>query len=263
MQPKRLSSKRKQHATPSLALKASRTKPAPSANEPLPFIYQDQLDGADDDRSVPTDANDLTLSPPTSQPLREISPNLSPRKASKTSEADNRKASLPEYHASSDHAESAPIVTSEPVTETETKSQPVETPKQDLAASLAELLQTRTNPSTHPDPPPARRKNRPLGRAPSGISHRSASFPSDLSVEALTVESVAALPSTQLDYQDPEAEAHRVRMKRMLGLQDVAGGDVGEGMKRVASVGVVRDSGGAGLDGGAGVGGRVKGRKGR
>ena len=58
-------------------------------------------------------------------------------------------------------------------------------------------------------------------------------------------------PGTQLGYETPEAEAHRLQMSKKMGtkLQD----DLG--LKRVASVGTVKD---ATLGSEAGVGGRVR-----
>ena len=60
-------------------------------------------------------------------------------------------------------------------------------------------------------------------------------------------------PSTQLGYETPEAEAHRLQMSKKMGtkLQD------DHGMKRVASVGTVKDTTSGGE---AAVSGRVRGK---
>jgi hypothetical protein len=69
-----------------------------------------------------------------------------------------------------------------------------------------------------------------------------------------TAKEVPLPPSTQLGYETPEAEAHRLQMSKKMGtkLQD------DHGMKRVASVGTVKDTT-PGSE--AGVSGRVRGKQ--
>lgn len=294
---KRLSSSRKKHATPSLTLHASKgaaataTVPESKAkSKRRPFIYQD-----DDDHDTPVQEEEPRLAEPVrkvsnggSQPLQEISPNLSPRKSQTELPRAQRQLLNAEKHAKqSSHAPELPTqseITEQPLEEdmcmNETRSKPIARPQSELAADLAELVNIQSNSrpsSAAPSEPPSRRKSRPLGRAPSGISNRSNSvqstsfafpvpesdFPESVGHDG-SVEAAAVPPSTQLGYEQPEAEAHRRLISKKLGLQQSDLNEDGAGMRRVAGLSAVKDSGLVGVNAGAGgVSSRVKGKKAR
>lgn len=270
---------RKRHATPSLPLQASRT-PAAAVARPPPIMHEDDDD--DDSTSVDTEAlppmPSMRPSERRSHPLQEVSPNRSPPKTSQntkekkgpevSSETLGRPSSRtvsPEKQISNDPCE--PV---EAVADPGNEQRSFPRPREQLTADLTELLnrQTSTRPrsASNTAAPPQKRKSRPLGRAPSGISNRSLSASAqsdtlsqngDVAVDgymaATTTEPLP--PSTQLGYETPEAEAHRLQMGKKMGMrfQDEEGG-----LKRVASVGTVKDSS---VKEGAGVGNRVKGRR--
>ena len=200
-----------------------------------------------------------------SQPLQEVFPNLSPREASDRSNAEVQNAKVNPLNPA--QTRSRTVSTSKPASppespraSTETSNidqqQPSARPQADLTADLAELLnrQTTSRPGSAIAPETHKRKSRPLGRALSGISNRSASvsnrsehaspaLPSAMSESAVDGFGVSREqplpPSTQLGYETPEAEAHRLQMSKKMGtkLQDDAGG-----LRRVASLGTVKDS---------------------
>lgn len=272
--PKRLSTIRKRHATPSLPLQASRSH-APQVPR-APIVHED--DDADP-ASIDTEAlPPLPSAKPAerqSHPLQEVSPNRSPRKASSqqakkaagiSSETFGKPSSRtvsPEKDASPKPPDAATVGVA---SESNEQQQGFSRPREQLTADLTELLnrQTASRPgSACASAPPAKRKSRSLGRAASGISSRSLSVCDVLSqsADAAAVDGFSAAvaepapPSTQLGYETPEAEAHRLQMGKRMGMQFSEEG----GLRRVASVGTVRDSS-FGSEGG--VGGRVKGRRG-
>lgn len=238
-----------------------------------PFVHEDDEDDNEDDAPVPGRepvADSLQPRPTTgdskvagdaraseSHPvLQEVSPNLSPSKASQSQQNDNTanhtKPNLaskvqptpgsPDSRQGSPHKETGPLTTR---------------PSEDLTASIASLLQKQkaARSDTHGLEIPQRRKDRPLGRSASGIGTRSASAsmqsehmgsPSlhpDVSESladgfGLSRETPPLPPGTQLGYETADAEQHRQLMeKRMkVKLQDEHHG------QRLASVGMVKDA---------------------
>lgn len=275
--PKRLSLTRKRHATPSLSLQASRTS-VPSISRPPPIMHEDDND--DDSASI-----DMEWLPPSTSettthrrphPLQEVSPNRSPRKSGEVPP----EKKVPEISSETIWKPSTRTVSPEkaeqhdadnlaaPATVSEHKVPPTfSRPHEQLTADLTELLnrQTASRPgSASANAIPQKRKSRPLGRASSGISNRSLSAsaqsenPSqgaDAAVDGFTAAAVTqpAPPSTQLGYETPEAEMHRLQMGKKMGMTFSDEG----GLKRVASVGTVKDSS---FNSDAGVANRVKGR---
>ena len=279
---KRLSNIRRKHATPSLFLQATKARSASTATKSKPIVREDDDEPslADCEPEPVLALNAAVMSPRLSQPLQEVSPNLSPRRkpydtasgSDKPVEAIEKslsRSASPVKHVSQ-HADQEE--THEP------KQHPHIRPQHELAADLAEIVNRKniSRPSSAaPIEPPQRRKSRPLGRASSGISHRSLSTsahsqPESLSFSAATSEfqesishshsvEAQAPPGTQLGYETLEAEAHRRQMRKKMGTklqEDYAAG----GIRRVASLGVVKD---ASLSADMGVGTRVKGRKAR
>jgi hypothetical protein len=203
-----------------------------------------------------------------SQPLQEVSPNLSPRKTSQSSKGGDEDVSSKSEDQSKPALRAMPP--SKPASPPQLPVKPDTAPdnpasqaqaQQNFSADLADIIH-RSRPNSAAGRSPEKRKKRPLGRAPSGISNRSNSsnlssalpveVPETLEADGFNVASdVAAPPSTQLGYETPEAEAHRLQMSKKLGtkLHD------DHGMTRVASVGTVKDSTPSSA---AGVGGRVR-----
>ena len=204
-------------------------------------------------------------------PLQEVSPNLSPRKTTETSDSHNGDAqSKGDALAKATSRAASPTKPASPPQSPSkldsvndgTPAQP--TPQQNLNADLAELinLKNTSRPASAAEPSPEKRKKRPLGRASSGLFNRSNSgnlspapepeVPESLEADGYnTVKQIEAPPSTQLGYETPEAEAYRLQMSKKMGtkLQD------NSGLRRVDSVGTVKDTtaGSAG-----GVSGRVR-----
>ncbi|QIW95093.1 hypothetical protein AMS68_000611 [Peltaster fructicola] len=112
----------------------------------------------------------------------------------------------------------------------------------DIASLSYKLLESRSGPIEGDN---LRRKKRTLGRAASAISNRSISKSAEHSMEDrfdlwdehVAQEEVTAAPSTQLGYEVPEAEAHRLQMAKRMGTSfaDEHGGT------KLASIGTVRD----------------------
>ncbi|KAK3701227.1 protein kinase activating protein dpb11 [Vermiconidia calcicola] len=296
---KRLSSTRRKHATPSLSLHAVKPSPAAMLPRPMPFVHEDDPCSppvASELLRAPTTNSASVLRAPTTdgasdmslQPLKEVSPNLSPRKGSQALDHGNEDLSA----GRKDRAKSASRTVSleRPASRTvspekstsppppppagvtpDTEAHPPPRPIHQVTAELADLLHTSaaSRPSSAAGAQPLqRRKNRPLGRAASGISNHSASasaqserltpsIPSELTESAAdgfdVPREAPAPPSTQLGYETPEAEAHRLQMSKELGtkLQDDGG------MRRLASLGTVKDTV---MSSDAGVGNRVRGR---
>ena len=198
--PKRLSTTRRKHATPSLPLQAvkseSRPTPAtatepgtaPSTRKQGPFIHEDDEDDVDQmpwpvaasepdapapltNASIEEHVQTSTVS--THPVLKELSPNLSPQKNSQSKQ---------DLHSSLDDGQ---VTAAEPGVASKSRQAspqkqveaPLARPQQELTASLASLLQQQKavrSDSTGSDPP-LRRKDRPLGRSASSIANRSAS----------------------------------------------------------------------------------------
>ena len=214
-----------------------------------------------------------------SQPLQEISPNSSPRKTTQGPILDGAEEmpSKTNYLENSRSRTMSPVKSASPLASAPGLSRatsnagahPPARPRHGLTADLADLLNTSvaSRPGSAAGPgPPQKRKARPLGRAPSGISNRSASVQSERQSPALPSDIVDSAadgfgtsreapmpPSTQLGYETPEAEAHRQQMSKKMGtkLQDDSG------LRRLASLGTVKDSS---LSGDPAVGNRVRGR---
>ncbi|RMY19544.1 hypothetical protein D0867_04609 [Hortaea werneckii] len=269
--PKRLSEFRKKRPTPSLPLHTVKSEPSyTTLQKRAPFVHED-----DDEDDAPTPGREPaaeSLQPrPTTEDskspgdartseshsvLQEVSPNLSPNKASQNqqdaSTANHTKPNLasklqptpdsPNSRQGSPQKETGPLTTR---------------PSEDLTASIASLLQKQkaARPDLHSSEIPQRRKDRPLGRSASGIGTRSASasMPSehtdspslhpDVSESladgfGLSRETPPLPPGTQLGYETADAEQHRQLMeKRMkVKLQDEHHG------QRLASVGMVKDA---------------------
>ena len=270
----RLSNTRRRQTTPSLPLQANR--PNPKAPPPAgPFVHEDEDDEDDDGSACPVsgDANPPADAVPEKVvPLQSISAN-SPRKPS----ADAAKTSI-EHHHSLDgqlDAEDAHTVdqpaddTNEAPQHTEDETpaplptpQPPVRPQAEWTADLASLMekQQRRPSSEHINNPAQRLKHRKLGRAISGSSlasrtneasttaqpHHQDTGSKDTSFSESPAEATAArendLPSTQIGYETPEAEAARRQMAKRMGT-NYSDESVGT---RLASLGTVRDSAGSG-----------------
>lgn len=212
-------------------------------------------------------------SPERSQPLQELSPNRSPRKQNQHSDQaadDDNESVKPELgHENVDNAVK-PV--SPPTSPTKYASQPHGRPDEDLNKDIASLFahHKSSRPNTASSEAPPKRKNRPLGRAVSSISNRSnhSSFASAQDTAGVpdtseldhnsiadgfhATKEAPAPPSTQLGYETPEAEAHRLAVSKRLGTvftDELIG-------KRIASMGVVKDA--ESLNGKSAVGGRVQ-----
>lgn len=273
---KRLSSTRKRHATPSLSLQATKSTVSAPVRKPIPFEEEDDDGPPPLDNDMPPAPTTLVLSPKKSQPLQEISPNLSPHKTRAQVDDSKSKVAAAQDVSLEALSRDSPM----PVTAPQSPKSPLEPPKpetqqplarqpEEATAELASLMRqqfTSRPDSASSEPLPQKRKTRPLGRNLSGISNRSASAsaPSDNTSPAITEgaadgytsfssKEVVLPPSTQLGYENPEAEALRRQMGRQMGLEL---GDEAEG-RRVKGLGMVRDAvvGGGGE---AGVGGRMK-----
>lgn len=254
---KRLSNARSRHATPTLSLRTSKIQSENAGSNARPIFHED------DDASPSLDSELLGAHSNTAtrrkaaQPLQEVSPNLSPRKTSAESKESHDDISCKLETEAKLTAHPEALSKPESPSKSPTKAPAVtegchaQLPAQNLNADLAELLHrtTTSRPNSASERSPEKRKKRPLGRAPSGISNRSNS--SNLS-PALPAESPEASeadgfnaakevplpPSTQLGYETPEAEAHRLQMSKKMGtkLQD------DNGLTRLASVGTVKDT---------------------
>ena len=268
-------------ATPSLALHTAKTSPPATLPRPSPILHDD------DDNSPSIDIEPMpaitaaSIWQRGSQPLKEISPNLSPQKAGKTSQDGNDDVPVKAVEGVAKTSSRAPspakpaFPPKSPHSRGESndsEQQVALRPQHELTADLAEILNRKvaSRPgSAAPAEAPTKRKSRPLGRAPSGISNRSLSASnsalSQKTSPILTSEGPESAadgftashgeasppPGTQLGYETAEAEAHRLQMSKKMGrkLQDE------NCLKRVASLGTVKDST---LN--AGVGNRVRGR---
>jgi len=308
--PQRLSNIRKKHATPSLSLQASKPQPKPTTRKPAPFVHEDDDEALsvniedrpapkpqskpaarkpapfvheDDDEpafvtteDLPALAPTVELPPKRSQPLQELSPNLSPPKGSQKQVTEDGEAEKPAQKTSDTLGPSSPkpfVAPASPKSPRRTPNlepqQPAPRPREELEADLAALLNRQSSRpgSSTSDALPQKRKNRPLGRSASGIGPRTASSAaSDQTGSPLVQHEVSGdaadgfssfakeaplPPSTQLGYDSGEGEQHRAMMEKRLKitLQDESSG------KRVASLGTVKDSSSTGGEGG--VAGRV------
>ncbi|KAF2724845.1 hypothetical protein K431DRAFT_300712 [Polychaeton citri CBS 116435] len=288
----RLSSTRRRLVTASLPMQAH----TPTARPPDPpkkqmrrqLFQEDEDDGIDlamESRTTP--APEL---PPQSEPLQELSPNRSPRASRNkpvlpngTAKDKDEPSQQSRAQQDAQSSESPPPPASD-VTTAQPPSVP--RPQEALTANLQSLLArqrqnqqqaaTIINNATDPSRPnsasPSKRKrHQPLGRATSGLSARSLSLPASdpetaaapyprSSSAAARASATAAMPpqNTQLTYETPDAEPHRMQMAELMGarMED-------ERLKGVVQkIGVVKDAeaSGGGGDGAGGVGGRVKGR---
>ena len=122
---------------------------------------------------------------------------------------------------------------------------------QDLTSNLASILKRKDSNNLGSSGEPQKRKRRPLGRNLSGISSRSASASGSSAQPPELSESMAAdgfvfsktapelPPSTQLGYETPEVEAHRLEMSKKMGttlLPDEMSG------RRISNKATVKDS---------------------
>ena len=211
-------------------------------------------------------------SPKRSQPLQELSPNRSPRKQSQPDDQADHGDESVKAEVGSKNVDNAVKPVSPPTSPTKDLSQPHGRADEDLNKDIASLLahHKSSRPNTASSEAPPKRKNRPLGRAVSSISNRSnhsslasaqdtAGVPdtSELDHNSIadgfhTTKEAPAPPSTQLGYETPEAEAHRLAMGKRMGtvFTDELSG------KRIASMGVVKDA--ESLNGKSAVGGRVQ-----
>lgn len=256
---------RRRRPTPSLLLQAAR----PTTNiRPPPFVHED-----DDEESQTTAINqdplphvDALVSDQ-ARPLEERSPNASPKNQRydfdlAVNNTDNlRRGTISEQYS---HDESPALLPPELSPVELAEEDPVKpaqpqasNPPEDLSADLASLsrqLFTHRD-SASSNPAQSRRRDRKLGRAVSGISSRSISASVQTSANAApelldghtadgdtgVARDADALrsapPSTQLGYEMPGAEAHRLHMAKKVGTSfgDDSGG------KRLASIGTVRD----------------------
>jgi hypothetical protein len=287
----RLSNTRKRQTTPSLPLQARKQSPKPKAPPPAgPFVHEDE----DDDSGYQANGDDNPSAdqvPEKAVPLQDISVN-SPRKPS-SAEPLAAKKSTEQYQSLDGPPEESvadkPAETDSAAheasshTENETPAplptpQPPLRPQAEWTADLASLMekQHQRRPSSEHEKNPAQRlKHRKLGRAISGISvgnhsndaqqqlhhqdttgSKETSFSESLEEPSASAAAAAAsretdLPSTQIGYETLETEAARKSMAKLMG-KEYSDESVGT---RLASLGTVRDSAGAG---GAGGGGRSR-----
>jgi len=228
----------------------------PQTRADLPVVHEDQPE-----TGMPF--REETPSPPRSQPLDELPPDMnSPRKHAESASGEVQPIGDLDG-ANSEHSKENSVAAD--VTEdTQPASEPQ--PAEDLDKQMFELLERqRSASSARPDMlmKPQRRKDRKLGRAPSG-NNGGLSFtrPTRLeiadSVDTASQLSLNAsndripLPSQQLSYDAPGDEEHRRLMSRKLG---TTFDDEGAG-KRVGAIGTVRDAELTGTR----SGGRVRGR---
>lgn len=196
----------------------------------------------------------------TSHPLQEMSPNRSPRKSIPKSETHHDDDRLSHQNTASP---AQTVDTLPPVKDLGPDDAPPSRPRLELDAEISDLFKSAASrPSSATAPQSlSKRKNRPLGRAPSGISNRSASTSNhsdrlstvlasdetfDPASESFTAPPAVVPPSTQIGYETPEAEAHRLEMMKSMGKDIETEGS----LKRVGTV----------KDAFSGVGNRVKGR---
>lgn len=234
--------------------------------------------------------DDYSAGPGKAVPLQDISNHPSPRKQS-SPEHHITKRSTEQHHSldgSLDAEDASPIDqpggdTNEAPAHTEDEtSAPLPTPQPPVrlqaewTADLASLMEKQQRrPSSEHDKNPAQRlKHRKLGRAISGSSltnrtndastraqlhHQDTAGSKDNSFSESTDELPAvisrenSLPSTQIGYETPEAEAARRQMAKRMGTT-YSDESVGT---RLASLGTVKDSGGS-AGGAAGGGGRSR-----
>ena len=236
-----------------MSLEVTKKAPAQSTN-PIPFVHDDTDD--DDAGPMPSAPQDETTSP---RPLQNLSPNRSISKPSPPATLSPEKL-LPPSRIPSPLKSALPPEPQAPASLR---------PSEWATAELSDILSRHTasgSSTTATNEAPPRLKKRPLGRAISGESHRflSALPPDDIGGgsgggEGTAAAAVRAPPSTQIGYETPEAEAHRLRMSEQMGiaLRDEAG------MTRVPRIGNVQDAPlmGPGVGVGSRVRGRVKGRQ--
>lgn len=255
---------RKRQATPSLPLQAHKTNPKP-AKPTGPFVHEDE----DEDDQAPVDLDQVPTATPhaieipeRAPPLQNISPNASPRRPPSVSRdkdpSEDKKRTDDNTNGTGSHKKTTPPTTDEEQAAPPSNPHP-ERAQADWTADLASLVQRqqlRTASSEHQNPL-QRMKHRKLGRAASGSSLTNRTNSGSTSVnqgaesteasfegESNGVDSLSAgqegLPSTQIGYETPEAEAARLQMAKRMGTSytdDSAG-------TRLASLGTVRDSSG-------------------
>jgi DNA replication regulator DPB11 len=271
---------RKNRATPTLSMQPQEPNPLPPKARPQPILEDDDSDDAADmngeSRPMPTKTR---LSPDQSQPLQEISPNLSPKKLDASQE---RKSTSPFKKQSSPNNLNSPgrqpLTAPDPSSPKSSQvlslapSDPdhYRRPRlqKELTANLAELIERHSASRAPTAEPPPRRKHRPLGRNLSGTSNRSTSasagceepasvHPSQLAESEANGFRLAIgnaePPSTQLHYEAPEAEAVRAQLSKRLG----AAIDDEQSLRRVPGLEMVKDSGGMA---GTSVGSRLRDR---
>lgn len=236
-----------------------------------PFVHEDEndedaKDGPSSRADKPACKGEANSLPNRSAPLRSISSNASSGKPATSDEPEEKQEN--ESHVASKHIRTSSN-NAEGFTATENEDdvspvnqvdQPPSRGHADWTADLASLVeqqQRRTNSSEHHQPA-ERLKHRKLGRAASGSSFGTrtttgsttanndqgvteASF-SESSEQAAGAGSFPSapegLPSTQLGYETPEAEAARQQIAKRMGTSYA---DEGVGT-RLASLGTVRDS---------------------
>jgi DNA replication regulator DPB11 len=281
----RLSNTRKRQTTPSLPLQARKQSPNPKAPPPAgPFVHEDE-DDEDDDPGYHVSADDNPSADPGPEkavPLQNISIN-SPRKPS-SAEIGTVKTSTERHHSldgslnvertvdgnparTDPDTNGAPLPTESEIHAPQSEPQPLVRPQAEWTADLASLMekQQRRPSSEHINNPAQRLKHRKLGRAISGSSLTSrtndasksaqlhhqdtgskensfSESPEELSTAARETD----LPSTQIGYETPEAEAARRQMAKRMGM-DYSDESVGT---RLASLGTVRDSASSAAAGG-------------
>ena len=231
----------------------------------------------DDDFAAPVQVEDKSPTDDTSTkvvPLKAISHNASPRKpridqqkvTPPTEEHDNSEPinTVENSELQADNQEAPPP--SSPADDSPATYEAPPSPERlqtDWTANLASIMekqQRRTASSEHHPNPAQRLKHRKLGRAASGSSLASrtntgsstvnnnnpdlrrgdTSFSDSSESLAAVQENLLALPlpSTQVGYETPEAEAARMQMAKRMGTsyEDESSGT------RLASLGTVRDS---------------------
>jgi hypothetical protein len=232
-------------------MQAAKPGSSAPARNPRPIFLED--DGAElgtDSEVQPSPA----IKPPCQgrpTPLKELSPNLSPRKAFQSPQKATESRNSP---AQSKYKSPKTILSAQRSDAVSAKVEglPLAT-RPDLSTEIQQLLQKSRPNSASGKRQPQPLKNRPLGRASSGISNRSGSASHtsesgqaplpldgafDSALEAESAPHGIDLPqSTQLSYETADSEAMRLKLNQHVGSKMDNGG-----LQRVASLGTVKDN---------------------
>ncbi|WPH02155.1 Hypothetical protein R9X50_00501000 [Acrodontium crateriforme] len=221
-----------------------------------PFFHEDE----DSDTQSPTTPvpKDTSVSLKQVQPLRDITPNVSPRKNKSTSNDNdddhsshvNERKQTPALDRNNNIPMPSPPTSNPSQNQAQPEIKPDGSPErraEELNATMTSLLNRAVASNNIPElSSTTKRKNRPLGRNLSGnaASHRSAS-PSVSREISSAADGFAAqpfgepqLPSTQLGYETLAQEQHRLAVEKKMNIK--LSDEHGHG--RVPKIGTVQDS---------------------